>query len=164
MDIFGGTKKNQPVAKQPPSSRPWIQLTSEDVFEKKNLWRIQQFFFGLPGCSMILILLGTFWFVFLTIGGETSNIFLCSPRKLWKMHPFWRAYFSKGLVQPPTSYVLNLVKDEKFPGWGTSAGGPSGVAPPGVSPRAVEESLTVLVTVTSPEKMGSPRSLLFSWI
>ena len=32
--------------------------------------------------------------------------FLCSPRNLGKMNPFWRAYFSKGLVQPPTSYVL----------------------------------------------------------
>ena len=29
---------------------------------------------------------------------------LCSPRKLGKMNPFWRAYFSNGLVQPPTSY------------------------------------------------------------
>ena len=29
--------------------------------------------------------------------------FLCSSRSLGKMNPFWRAYFSKGLVQPPTS-------------------------------------------------------------
>ena len=28
---------------------------------------------------------------------------LFSPRKLGKMNPFWRAYFSKGLVQPPTT-------------------------------------------------------------
>ena len=27
---------------------------------------------------------------------------LFSPPKLGKMNPFWRAYFSKGLVQPPT--------------------------------------------------------------
>ena len=32
-----------------------------------------------------------------------TQIFLeFSPRSLWKMNPFWRAYFSKGLVQPPT--------------------------------------------------------------
>ena len=28
--------------------------------------------------------------------------FLFSPQKLGKMNPFWRAYFSNGLVQPPT--------------------------------------------------------------
>ena len=28
---------------------------------------------------------------------------LFSPRRLGKMMPFWRRYFSKGLVQPPTS-------------------------------------------------------------
>ena len=33
-----------------------------------------------------------------------TQVFLeCSPWKLGKMNPFWRAYFSKGLVQPPTS-------------------------------------------------------------
>jgi len=30
--------------------------------------------------------------------------FLCSPRKLGKMNPFWRAYFSTGSVQPPTGH------------------------------------------------------------
>ena len=34
--------------------------------------------------------------------GGNSNIFPFLPRKLGKMNPFWRAYFSKGLVQPPT--------------------------------------------------------------
>ena len=29
-------------------------------------------------------------------------IFFFSPRNLGKMNPFWRAYFSDGLVQPPT--------------------------------------------------------------
>ena len=33
------------------------------------------------------------------------NLFLVSPRKLGKMNPFWRAYFSNGLVQPPTRIV-----------------------------------------------------------
>ncbi len=37
------------------------------------------------------------------LGGGNSNIFLFSPRKLGKMNPIWRAYFSKGL-KPPTSY------------------------------------------------------------
>ena len=35
-----------------------------------------------------------------------SNIFCFSPRKLGKMNPFWRAYFSDGLVQPPTSLTI----------------------------------------------------------
>ena len=34
------------------------------------------------------------------LGGGNSNIF---HRYFGKMKPFWRAYFSKGLVQPPTS-------------------------------------------------------------
>ena len=36
------------------------------------------------------------------LGGGNSKYFLFSPRKLGKMNPFWRSYFSKGLVQPPT--------------------------------------------------------------
>ncbi len=36
------------------------------------------------------------------LGGGFKH-FLFSPRKLGKMNPFWRAYFSNGLVQPPTS-------------------------------------------------------------
>ena len=35
--------------------------------------------------------------------------FLFSPRKLGKMNPFWRAYFSTGLVQPPTRTVADKV-------------------------------------------------------
>ena len=31
------------------------------------------------------------------LGGGNSNIILFSPRKLGKMNPIWRAYFSKGL-------------------------------------------------------------------
>ena len=38
-----------------------------------------------------------------SLGGGNSNIFVFSPRTLGKMNPFWRAYFSDGLVQPPTS-------------------------------------------------------------
>ena len=33
--------------------------------------------------------------------------FLFSSRNLGKMNPFWRAYFSKGLVQPPTSWDIS---------------------------------------------------------
>ena len=36
---------------------------------------------------------------------RASNIFIFT-RKLGKMNPFWRAYFSKGLVQPPTRKIL----------------------------------------------------------
>ena len=36
------------------------------------------------------------------LGGGCKYV-LCSPRKLEKMNPIWRAYFSDGLVQPPTS-------------------------------------------------------------
>ena len=37
------------------------------------------------------------------LGGGNSNSFhLCSPGKLGKMKPFWQAYVSNGLVQPPT--------------------------------------------------------------
>ena len=40
----------------------------------------------------------------LQLGGGNSNIFWnVHPENWGKMHPFWRAYFSKGLVQPPTS-------------------------------------------------------------
>ena len=35
-----------------------------------------------------------------------SNMKVFSPRKLGKMNPFWRSYFSKGLVQPPTIVSL----------------------------------------------------------
>ena len=34
--------------------------------------------------------------------GGGFTYFLFSPRNLGKMNPFWRAYFSNGLVQPPT--------------------------------------------------------------
>ena len=44
-----------------------------------------------------------------SLGGGNSNIFLCSPRNLGKMNPFWRAYFSNGLVQPPTSSECHSV-------------------------------------------------------
>ena len=36
--------------------------------------------------------------------------FLFSPRKLGKMNPFWRAYFSDGLVQPPTIWVFPKIE------------------------------------------------------
>ena len=42
----------------------------------------------------------------LLVGGGNSNIFLFSPRTLGKMNPIWQAYFSSGLVQPPTSEQL----------------------------------------------------------
>ena len=35
----------------------------------------------------------------------TQTFLEFSPRTLGKMNPFWRAYFSAGLVQPPTSNI-----------------------------------------------------------
>ena len=37
------------------------------------------------------------------LGGGNSKIFLFSPLPTWGDDPIWRAYSSKGLVQPPTS-------------------------------------------------------------
>ena len=48
------------------------------------------------------------------LGGGNSNIFLFSARTLGKMNPFWRAYFSNGLVQPPTSPLLALIVFSSF--------------------------------------------------
>ena len=51
----------------------------------------------------------------LRLGGGFKHL-LFSPRRLGKMNPFWRAYFSKGLVQPPTRlcigefFVKNLAR------------------------------------------------------
>ena len=39
------------------------------------------------------------------------NISYFHPKNLGKMNPFWRAYFSNGLVQPPTSYRWWLIFD-----------------------------------------------------
>ena len=40
--------------------------------------------------------------------GGNSNIFYFHPEP-WGDDPFWRAYFSKGLVQPPTSFLKTQV-------------------------------------------------------
>ena len=37
-----------------------------------------------------------------------SNMFYFHPKTLGKMNPFWRSYFSKGLVQPPTSHFSRV--------------------------------------------------------
>ena len=42
------------------------------------------------------------------LGGGNSNILYFHPECLGKMNPIWRAYFSDGLVQPPTSHVAAL--------------------------------------------------------
>ena len=47
-----------------------------------------------------------------------TRIFLkFSPRKLGKMNPFWRSYFSKGSVQPPTRQPISLLKIGQFRPW-----------------------------------------------
>ena len=40
------------------------------------------------------------------VGGETWSIFWNFQPYLGKWFPIWRAYFSNGLVQPPTSHSL----------------------------------------------------------
>ncbi len=40
-----------------------------------------------------------------TVCGGNSNISYFHPANRGKMNPFWRAYFSNGLVQPPTRIV-----------------------------------------------------------
>ena len=42
------------------------------------------------------------------LGGGNSNIFHFHPY-LGKMNPFWRAYFSNGLVQPPTRFPFQKI-------------------------------------------------------
>ena len=39
------------------------------------------------------------------VGGNFQRSFNVHPENLGKMNPIWRAYFSKGLVQPPTRWV-----------------------------------------------------------
>ena len=49
----------------------------------------------------------SFWLYYISIlppGWWQLKYFLCSPRTLGKMNPFWRAYFSNGLVQPPSRF------------------------------------------------------------
>ena len=43
--------------------------------------------------------------IILHVLGGGFKYFLFSPRKLGKMNPFWRSYFSNGLVQPATRYI-----------------------------------------------------------
>ena len=55
--------------------------------------------------------------------------------KLGKMNPFWRAYFSNGLVQPPTSQVFNGFK-KSYQGckpWTSSPGNCLNVYIPGIA-------------------------------
>ena len=40
--------------------------------------------------------------------GGNANIFLIFTPIIGKMNPFWRAYFSDGLVQPPTSFSFHM--------------------------------------------------------
>ena len=50
------------------------------------------------------------------LGGGQLNYCLFSTRKLGKMNPFWRAYFSNGLVQPPTRGTVSFFSN--FLCWG----------------------------------------------
>ena len=48
------------------------------------------------------------YFTYTHLGGGFKHV-LSSPRTLGKMNPIWRAYFSGGLVQPPTSYKWGIL-------------------------------------------------------
>ena len=56
---------------------------------------------------------------------QLKDFFWCSPRKLGKMNPIWRAYFSHGLVPPPTRCSLHIrnyrwhESNDKKPSMGT---------------------------------------------
>ena len=52
------------------------------------------------------------------LGGGNSNIFYVHPYS-GKMNPFWRAYFSNGLVQPPTSrgFRIPMFLDRHLCAW-----------------------------------------------
>ena len=49
------------------------------------------------------------------LGGGFTQIFFMFIPIFWANDPIWRAYFSKGLVQPPTRYVLETLL--KKMGW-----------------------------------------------
>ena len=60
---------------------------------------------------------GTLTFIFgLTPSWWQLTYFSCSPRKFGKMNPIWWAYFSDGLVQPPTRIRLCIFFSFFFPG------------------------------------------------
>ena len=60
------------------------------------VWRVNGFLF-----------MGGRWMKWWNLGGGNSNIFDFQPYKLGD-DPIWRAYFSDGLVQPPTRNVHNF--------------------------------------------------------
>ena len=62
---------------------------------------VRSYFWSLRGKFTVEILLDIFFRCGYP-GWWQLEDFLCSPRKLGKMNPIWRAYFSKGL-KPPTS-------------------------------------------------------------
>ena len=45
---------------------------------------------------------------FMTRGGQLKDFWNFQPRTLGKMNPIWWAYFSDGLVQPPTSKLCAM--------------------------------------------------------
>ena len=80
------------------SGIPWYFLT-EVFFWKKTGWRWRwaALFYGL------------------LVGGVSQRFLECSTRSLGFHDPIWRAYFSNGLVQPPTS--LRKLQDEFLQSW-----------------------------------------------
>ena len=58
----------------------------------------------------------------LLLGGEASNIFGILTPDPWGNDPIWRAYFSDGLVQPPTNlfWKLMIARLDSHGWWGDS--------------------------------------------
>ena len=78
-----------------PGKVPWLPTTLDPRGSSLATWRPQNgsWHFDLKIDSLL--------------GGGNSNIFWnFHPGSLGKMNPFWRAYFSDGLVQPPTSLIF----------------------------------------------------------
>ena len=59
------------------------------------------------GCYGDLWDLGSKMFQTLKLSGWWFQIFFYFHPEPWGRFPFWRAYFSNGLVKPPTSYLRN---------------------------------------------------------
>ena len=104
-----------------PALQRYLQVRKEESSGLRN-WKMytemlpQNSFFKLKlGENWVTFLRGTWvqkWSHQVSSWVVATQIFLeFSPRSLGKMNPIWRAYFSNGLVQPPTTYQFKKSKD-----------------------------------------------------
>ena len=123
-----------------------------------NFWDLQSLFFQDGShCSQAfnrkwfsrinINLAENFSRIFLPSHGFTGwwqlQYFSFSPRKLGKMNPFWRAYFSKGLVQPPTSSITKH--------------------PPGLGPQGFPKWMDFCISATLQEPCCQPWPVCCLW-